>query len=324
MKPLTIARMDWNKLKWFYLMAQFPSLSYAATTLKIDQSSLSRTLGTLEDRLGVKLFERRARGMHLLKEGKELLNVIAPSFQAFTHYEAHRQEQHTQVRGSLCVALSSFLPVSWLMRKTSHFLKQYPDLQFSLIQAQASKEAFIQQADCSIQEYDPDQEDEVVQQPLVTLSYGLYVSQSYLNHHGPLERIEDIETHAKILLKTPSNPAWGWPNAVPYNSDTSKIHEFSTAEDILWAAQQGLGIAALPRRQAAEHHDLVALPFYIEDHKVDLYYSYPKSSQSFKRVTLYGDFLHQTLKNKTGSVSQHADPSHKLPLAAEQAGMRYA
>lgn len=313
MKYSSIARIDWNKLKKFYLIAQFPSLSHAATQLKITQSSLSRSLAELEDMLGMKLFERRTRGVRgiqLLKEGQELLEAISPSFQAFTQYEAHRLDQKGHVQGSLQVSISPVLPVSWLLQGTSSFLQQYPDVQFSLIQSQ--KESFIQQADCSIQEYNASLGEEIIQESLVSLSYGLYASQSYLDQHGSLNKIEDLQNHPKILLKTNSDAPWRWPESISCDPATSRIHEFSTAQDALWAAQQGLGIAALPRQQVADDPELVALPFCKEDQKVKLCYAYPKSYQHFKRVTLYGEFLTQNLKKELFSTDTLSQTSPDL------------
>ena len=299
MKPLKITQINWDKLRSFYLLAQHSSLSEAALHLKMNQSALSRSLTDLERKLGLKLIERRPRGIVLLREGQDLLNVISPFFQDLIHYEEHRRSQSTTLQGQLRLSLSPHLPVSCLIQETPHFLKQYPDLDFSLIYPQGFKEASVNQADCVIQAYEVGQKEDWVQQPLVTLRYGLYVSQSYLNQHKPLEKIEDIDQHTRILLKTASTPAWGWPQAVPYQSETAKSHTFSTAHDVLWATQQGLGIAALPRRQAVQHPDVVALSFYLEEPKVELYYSYPKSYQSFKRVTLYGQFLTESLKEET-------------------------
>lgn len=316
MKPLKITQMNWDKLRSFYLMAQHRSLSEAALHINITQSALSRSLAELERIVGTKLIERRARGIVLLREGQDLLNVISPFFQDLRCYEEDRRSQYSTVQGQLRLSISPHLPVSCLIQPTPHFLDQYPDLQFSLVQSQGFQESFVQHADCSIREYDDTQKDEMIQQPLVTLSYGLYVTQRYLDQHGPIETIEEIKGYPKILLKTASTPAWGWPKAVSYESEISKIHTFSTAQDVLWATQQGLGIAALPRRQAAQHRDLVALPFYITDEKVKLYYSYPTYYQNFKRVTLYGDFLQQHLRNDTGSMDQHLVPVNEIALAS--------
>ena len=299
MKSMNLHQLNWDKLRSFYLMAQYPSLSHAAHHMNITQSALSRSLADLEHVLGMKLFERRARGMHLLREGQDLVQVINKFFHDLTHYDAQRLAQSDLIQGQLRLAIAPMLPVSWLIQDTAHFLQQYPDVQFCLIQPQDPQDAFVRQADCSIQEYDATKEDELIQQPLVTLTYGLYAAKSYLDAHDSLETLDDLNLHSKILLKTAHHVAWGWPEEIPYKDKGAKVHEFATAQDVLWAAQQGLGIAALPRYQGAQDDSLEALPFYLKEQSIKLCYSYPKHYHNSKPVTLYGDFLRDNLQRRT-------------------------
>ena len=294
MKSMNLQELNWDKLRSFYLMAQYPTLSHAAIHMKMTQSALSRSLADLEKILGMKLFERRPRGMHLLREGQDLVQVITKFFHDLTHYDAQRLAQHNIIQGQLRLAIAPLLPVSWLIQDTAAFLQQYPGLEFRLIQPQDPQDAFVKQADCAIQEYDAAKEDELIQQPLVTLTYGLYAAKSYLESYDPIETLDDLKCHAKILLKTTSRPAWGWPEAVPYTDKGAKIHELTTAQDVLWAAQQGLGIAALPHCQGAQDASLEILPFYLNEQRIKLCYSYPKHYHHAQPILLYGDCLKRT------------------------------
>ena len=294
MKPLNLHEFNWNKLRAFYFMAQYPTVSQAAVHMNMTQSALSRSLADLERILGMKLFERRPRGMHLLREGQDLAQVITKFFHELTHYDAQRLAQHDVIQGQLRLSIAPTLPVSWLIQDTAAFLQQYSGLEFRLIQPQDPQDAFVRQADCAIQEYDATKEDELIQQPLVTLTYGLYAAKSYLTQYDPLETLDDLKVHAKILLKTTSHPAWGWPEAVPYTDKSAKIHELTTAQEVLWAAQQGLGIAALPHCQGTQDASLEMLPFYLNEQRMKLYYSYPKHYQHAQHITLYGDCLKRT------------------------------
>ena len=298
MKSMNLQQLNWDKLRSFYLMAQYPSLSHAAYHMNITQSALSRSLADLEKILGMKLFERRPRGMHLLREGQDLVQVITKFFHDLTHYDAQRLAQHDIIQGQLRLAIAPLLPVSWLIQNTAAFLQQYPGFEFRLIQPQDPQDAFVRQADCAIQEYDAAQDDDLIQQPLVTLTYGLYAAKSYLDQHDPLETLDDLMSHPKILLKTAHHAAWGWPEDVPCGDETAKVHALTTAQDVLWAAQQGLGIAALPHCQGAQDTSLEALPFYLSEQSIKLCYSYPKHYHNSKPVTLYGDFLRNTFKEE--------------------------
>ncbi|QGZ63619.1 LysR family transcriptional regulator [Paraburkholderia acidisoli] len=62
--------MDLNVLEYFCTIAKAGSLSKAAAVLGIEQSTLTRHIGKLEDSVGVKLFHRTGRGMVLNEKGQ--------------------------------------------------------------------------------------------------------------------------------------------------------------------------------------------------------------------------------------------------------------
>jgi DNA-binding transcriptional LysR family regulator len=308
--------MDWNLLRIFYFICHSSTLTEAAKHLQVTQSCLSRRLADLELNLGYRVFNRGRRGVTLLEEGKELLELVSPVFDKFTQYQASRTQQSQTTQGLLKVLIPPHLPVSWLTCHTTQFLEDHPQLSFSLSQQVAFSSRFTQYTDCAIQLFDPTRTDELIQRPLCAISYGLYTSQNYLDRNGSFKEIEDLQHHPKLVLKEPDSDRFlGWPESVACDPKTARIHEFSTAQDLLEATRQGLGIAALPRPQAASYPDLVALPFYMTDQVIKLYYAYPKYYQDLKRVTLYGDFLEQHLNNYAGSMSQHFAPVHHLTLA---------
>ena len=65
--------MDWNDLRSFLAIARTGSLQGAARTLAVNHSTVFRRLNALEARLGVRLFERSARGYALTAAGEQML-----------------------------------------------------------------------------------------------------------------------------------------------------------------------------------------------------------------------------------------------------------
>lgn len=65
--------MDWELLHTFEEVARAGSVSRAAEDLGISQSTASRRLASLEEELGVSLFEPLGRGVRLTTSGKRLL-----------------------------------------------------------------------------------------------------------------------------------------------------------------------------------------------------------------------------------------------------------
>lgn len=64
--------MNLRHLAVFHAVAQTGSLSRASDVLHVTQPALSRELRAFEQRLGVKLFDRHPRGMHLTEPGRLL------------------------------------------------------------------------------------------------------------------------------------------------------------------------------------------------------------------------------------------------------------
>ena len=63
--------MDTHRLKYFLRIAEEGSITRAAAVLGIAQPALSRQIRLLEEDLGITLFERTRRGVHLTDVGRE-------------------------------------------------------------------------------------------------------------------------------------------------------------------------------------------------------------------------------------------------------------
>lgn len=65
--------MSLAQLSYFVAVAEEEHLTRAAKRLHVSQPPLTRQIHQLEEELGVRLFERSSKGMHLLPEGEALL-----------------------------------------------------------------------------------------------------------------------------------------------------------------------------------------------------------------------------------------------------------
>jgi DNA-binding transcriptional LysR family regulator len=88
-EPSGPADLESRDLRFFHVVATERSLSGAARRLGMTQPPLSRTIGRLERRLGVRLFERDSRGVRLTPAGRTLLEETERVLEAVSA-AAHR------------------------------------------------------------------------------------------------------------------------------------------------------------------------------------------------------------------------------------------
>ena len=81
--------MDLTQLRSFVTVAAEGHVTHAAEKLHLSQPTISSHIRALEDELGVKLFERRARGVALTRSGKLLLEDAHKVLAASLHLRDH-------------------------------------------------------------------------------------------------------------------------------------------------------------------------------------------------------------------------------------------
>jgi len=96
--------MDLQKLKGFYWAAYFQNFSAAGRKLGIGQSAISHQIKSLEDELGVKLYERAGRGIRLTGEGEVLLSYASSILQKLDDLKSHFGDLAGQPVGTIHVA----------------------------------------------------------------------------------------------------------------------------------------------------------------------------------------------------------------------------
>ena len=77
-----MAELNFNHLRYFWAVALDGNLTRTAARLSISQSALSTQIRKLEQRLGVDLFERRSKGLHLTEAGRIALDHADAIFAA--------------------------------------------------------------------------------------------------------------------------------------------------------------------------------------------------------------------------------------------------
>ncbi|WP_069865881.1 transcriptional regulator GcvA [Pseudomonas citronellolis] len=115
-----------NPLHVFETVARLGSLTKAAQELCVTHSAVSRQLSTLEQYLGVTLFDRGPRGVKLTKVGATYYKAVGPAFTAIsmaTENIVGRTDGE-----SLRLNVYTTFAAKWLLQRLHRFEALYPDI----------------------------------------------------------------------------------------------------------------------------------------------------------------------------------------------------
>ncbi|WP_175412953.1 LysR family transcriptional regulator [Clostridium sp. AWRP] len=124
--------MDILQLKYFLVTAKYEHMTKAARYLHIAQPALSQSIKHLEEGLGVSLFERKNRRIHLNDCGKLLQSELLPIINTLDSLPERLKQTN---KYAACTIHLNILAASALITQSIiSFKKLYPEVIFRLLQ----------------------------------------------------------------------------------------------------------------------------------------------------------------------------------------------
>ena len=94
-----------HQLKYVICVAKLESISKAATTLHLSQPALSKSIAKLEDELGVLLFDRSGKRLHLNDRGRLFLEGAEKALRELDSAAASVSAEAGSLQGSLSIGV---------------------------------------------------------------------------------------------------------------------------------------------------------------------------------------------------------------------------
>jgi LysR family transcriptional regulator, nitrogen assimilation regulatory protein len=126
--------MELKELAYFRKVAEFGTLSKAATYLHIAQPALSRHMQKLEHELGVELLKRTSRGVMATQAGQVLLERTLHLREEMEEIRREVSKFAKQPRGVLRVALGYPLAVLMVPQLVKAYNARYPEVALHFVQ----------------------------------------------------------------------------------------------------------------------------------------------------------------------------------------------
>ncbi|MFT4106355.1 MAG: LysR family transcriptional regulator [Lacrimispora sp.] len=239
--------MDLLQLQYFQVVARLGNVTQAAKELHVSQPSISKTIARLEESLGVPLFERSGRRIHLNQFGETFLRRVERCFNELKDGQRELAELSELERKTVTVgaATSRLLPDLF-----KNYLADNPDVKFKIRHItkhqEIQKQLLMGEIDLSIF-FLPATHPEIHCEPLLVEEIFLAVPPSH-----PLAGRKSIDlkevAHEHFIGVTTDSEFWEITNRFCQEAGfTPNIaFEIESLDIIINLVNAGLGIAFLP------------------------------------------------------------------------------
>lgn len=186
---------NWDEIRTAYQVARNGTVSGAADVLGVHHATVIRHIDALEQRLGVKLFQRHARGYAPTEAGTDLLQVAKATDDQFSQLVSRIKGLGESVSGELVV--TSLLSFSQMLAPMlAQFQTEHPDIRIRFLTGERLFRLEYGEAHVAIRAgaMAPDQPDNVVQ-PLMETTVQLVASEAYIARFGMPDGVDDFQNH---------------------------------------------------------------------------------------------------------------------------------
>ena len=229
--------MNWDDLRYFLAVSRNGSISGAARQLGVQHSTVSRRMRQLEEKLGVRLLERKKGGYELTPAGENVKQSAAKMEYEILGVDGALFGKDTDLVGPLRVTAINNMASSVLMPMFASFSEMHPQVELHVIASNNDASLSQREADIAIRLTNAPT-DTLIGKKVVTVASTIYGSRSYLEQHR----------------KQGGEPKWigveccGFHKAWTKQSCGGQSHNFISDDTLLTLAaiREGLGVSFLP------------------------------------------------------------------------------
>lgn len=300
---------EFGELSAFIAVAEQRNFGRAAKQLGIAPATLSQTIRSLEERLGVRLLNRTTRSVATTEAGEKLLLRLRPVIDDYEAAIESVNEFRDKPAGLLRITVAPPAAHSVLGPALAQFLAQYPDIRLEVSTDSANIDIVAQQFDAGIRASDRIDRDMIAVKITDEWYTAVVGAPSYLARRGKPKAPEDLVAHNCIRIRLPNGPIMPWRFQGNGKSFTIAVTGSLILNDsslIAPAILDGVGLAQLPRAYVATaiaSGKLVSLLEEWQPRGAPFALYYPSRRQTPAALQALIDFLRKD-KSQRGRVSR--------------------
>jgi DNA-binding transcriptional LysR family regulator len=233
--------VEWDDLRFFLAISRAGTMSGAAQALKVNQTTVGRRLGALEEKLGVLLFDRTPAGLRVSDAGRKIVVIASEMEEASLSLERLVAGSDERLEGVVRIACSETLAVGFVIEGLAAFRAAHPHITLDIVTGNSPLNLLRREADLAIRTKKPPHSDLMVRK-LVDADWCLYAA-AVSAPHDPGDSLDEREVvgYEGELVELPASQ---WLHErVPPERIAARCNSILGAAA---AIRAGLGVGALP------------------------------------------------------------------------------
>ena len=289
---------NWDDFRIFLVTAKAGSFSGAARQLCSTQPTISRRIECLEQRLAVRLFDRRLSGVTLTAEGESVLESVRQIDQAVREIHRNVLYSDSNLSGEVRISLPDGFATFWLAPKLGRLHDRHAGISVEFQCSTVSGNPLALESDLYLWFREP-QVQNLIFVRLGYLHAVLWAAPSYLEKYGTPSSLEDLRQHRLLDHEfyehvTPECDEW---LTLLRQPGQRRIWTNSSAS-LLSAAQAGSGIALLPTYFCEFAKGIVPLDLGLRTRN-DIFLNYHPNVRDSARVRAVIDWIRDLFDPET-------------------------
>ena len=223
---------DWDDIRYFLAVARSGNVTSASKVLEVNHSTVSRRIRALEDKHGVRLFER-------IPSGYKMTDAAADIFEMALELESKNNQisrqlfgQDNRLQGKINLTMPHDILEFCLVDELAKFHKLHPEIQLNLYVAKGLKNMSTREADVAIRLTNAPP-DYLIGKKITSLQHGIYAQESIT-----------LTGTIPIIVWSGENelPLW----ARTHFPEAKIVMQIDDLFSMYCAVKSGMGIARMP------------------------------------------------------------------------------
>lgn len=279
--------LDWNDYKIVLQVAEAGSLSKAAKLAGSSHPTMFRRINAVEEKLGVRLFERFRTGYHPTAAGEEVVAVANQIAELTADAERRVAGRDLRPAGTVRIATTDTLLFALLAPVVAEFRKVEPEITLEIIASNEISDLSLRESDIALRPAAA-QEQHLVGRKLGTIAQAIYAP---LNFGQPSLAQQQIGALPWVgpsrNMPYPELQTWMKKN----HYDEACVCRMNTVLGMHAAVRSGIGLAVLPIYLAETDSELLRVGEPIDDVAVDLWLLTHPDLRRTARIRAVLDYL---------------------------------